>query len=480
MLGLSLFSLLFRRNKIRVACGILFVLLLFSMFSVAFFAPKTIATETYEPSLTVYGFVQKDIIDPSNILLYQSNGKNQTLEYSIDTSKNISFAVTKVQLGKQFENASTDGVVAGSTEVTLEKNLLLDSNNIRYLLLKISNSSAITNTTVFYGKTIEDTLDLTITGSEYIIFIADAEALAGDIAAYEIKVLFGFVDEYANNYLIQLSLLTNGNSRGYNSVSKIAYCYMNLTKTNVMQIQINKLLQDVGLAVHPSKITFVRYGILFRPNTISASYSVAGKIYAAIISPEPWKIGNVIVNNTKIFETKEISSTLGIYKIADAQIPFIYNVPADPDPDADTLKIKYEWSFMLPDDSALSFSNVVANLTLPNYQGFSIDNVTEFYIDLVDKMDTLKNHKAGDVITVMTSPSVGDLHQISITIKYPEDIYDQIITNQVAFVWYDPGTWTVSFWAVIASILSILFGGIGYKYARAKQREAATAAFKKK
>ena len=248
---------------------------------------------------------------------------------------------------------------------------------------------------------------------------------------------------------------------------------------NSIQYSFEYVFENL-LSVEVTKLDSIKFYCWMQANT-TTSQTISKVLFRAFfIQASKTKINSVLLNKTNSisFKASAITTTRDIEKIADTVIPIKKQLAPKKIPNSDTLEIEYDYEFSIPDDSALSFSNVVVNMTLPDYEKFSVNNVTEFYVDLEDKLDTLQNIKPGDTITVMQNPTPGNLHQIQITIKYSEDIYDKLITEKVTFVWYDPDTWTVAFWGFVAAVLSLV--GIGVGWAKAKQREAATKAFTKK
>ena len=176
------------------------------------------------------------------------------------------------------------------------------------------------------------------------------------------------------------------------------------------------------------------------------------------------------MNNTNsicIPADNKITSIIDIEKIADAQIPFKYSPSPDYYPDADDLTIKYSWDIVLPDDAALSFSNLQLNYT------HGSGNVTEFWVSGTDKTDSYKNLKAGDEVTLLTSLTPGVLYNVKVKIVYTEDDYDEFVTSQVTFLWYDPSTWSAWFWGLLATVFGFFSAGLA-AYIKRRQRKAAT------
>ncbi|MGQ4916045.1 MAG: hypothetical protein ACP6IU_15035, partial [Candidatus Asgardarchaeia archaeon] len=424
--------------------------------------------------------VTKDIIDINNIFKYtDQNGENQTLQYwQVQSDKNMSFDVLNIELQQQFLNA-TKTSATGSTELTEQIDLLQDANYINYLLFKVTNTSSLTSAT-WYWKQFENDVDIDVSNTYYLLYAGEINVIQGDVADYILTVKFVFTDQFANEKEIWLQFRAQSDTTYEDTVNNALVHQQNVTQSCIIQVRIQDLLDALGKSYKLVKLSKIRYYLSFKTATTisSSSYEVASMIYSALVLPQKFEINSITINHTKTISVKasRISGSLKINKIADVSIPALLDLQTydpsrsdDKEPfidvdSAGNYKIKYTWKFSLSDDPAIQFSNTQVNLTLPNYEGFSVANITEFIVDTQDELSTLQNYKAGDEITILSNPSVGDLHLIIMTIAYPVEIYNAIMGEGVGifyFITHPVDAMYYIFGFILAVIFSYLKWGRG-------------------
>ena len=373
--------------------------------------------------MKITGILTKDVVDLTNIFKYtDENGAEQTLPYAVDADRNISFVVTMIELEKQFENATTVST-EGSTALSATVDLLRDSNYISYLLFKVTNNTALSAST-WYNQYFSNSIDELVDNNYYVIYIAKLEALSGDIVAYSLILKLKFYDEFANEREIWLRL---GSSYDLYEDTSGALVHSQLaSNSTIIQIKLDDVITSLGKSWTLTKLVEITYYLSFKTNTtLSSNYEIAAMIYTAIISQKEFKINDIVVNDTKTLEfkaTKTITSTLEINKIADVSIPFEYIPEPERAFDANNFAAKYDWLFSLPDDDALIFSSVVANVTLGDLDDYTA-NISYFYVSGTDYKQTLQNQKYYSFAV-----SAGVQYYVSLKFEgLPESVYDSLI-----------------------------------------------------
>ncbi|MCD6485258.1 MAG: hypothetical protein J7L47_09145 [Candidatus Odinarchaeota archaeon] len=468
-------------GKRKILFGFMFSLFVVSM--LGGFASVQ-ATTNYTPQIFVYSDLTKDVVDLNNVFRYVDNsGNNATLQYyQVQSGKNITFHVTGIEFSRQFENASLDGTITCSGSNSYDVDLLKDTNGISYLMLKIWNTSAISTSSWYYLQ-LDNTVEKTLPDPEntWILFIGKVQNISAS-ASYYLQVAYTIKDEFSNQYTIILKF--HYNDRGYTGDTIYVYVERDY---NIIQVNMKALLDSVGLSIRPSKLVKVSYKVAYyEADTLEQQYTFAGMIYAAaVIDDKPLKINDVLLNATAevtIPATDKIRSTIPVNKIADVQIPAVLNLQVyDPNIDGDKepfwdldkagdYKIKYTWKFSLPDDPAIQFSNTQVNLTLPDFDGFSISNITEFIVDTQDELSGLSSYKAGDEITVISNPSTGDLHLIIMTISYPVEIYNAIMGEGAGWFYFLTNPLGALYFG-IGVVISVIAGYLGVKSLKKKGEE---------
>jgi len=488
MLGVFSFlkTLLFRKNKIRVAGGVLILVFLLSIVLSAAFVPNVAATGVRKPELKLYGIVTKDIVNMSNVYTYiDQNGNNRTLHWEVNSDENITIKIGDILFKDTFLNSSTQGDVVLSHGTNAKWQYLCDSNGIPYILGEVHNDTSGEET--FYASLV-DTVDITFSSDDYIIIVAKVIDYKASYAQIETKLRF--VDMGGEDHILNIfienrtgsdSISLTDSSVPFGSDGKsddVIFTTYNkpiLSDFYIICFNVNNIFERAGLSTEIVKCTAVVYLTVGGVSTSYADNYVKVAFKMLTIRNSIPKINDIELNDTTSISfkaTSKITSNYDIVRIANAKIPFMYYPSADKIPDDKELTIKYSWDIVLPDDDALSFSNLELNYT------HGSGNITEFWVQGTDKTDSYKSLKEGDEVTLLTSLTPGTLYNIKVKIAYTEDQYDALITEKVAFVIWKPETWPVAFWGLIATILSAF--GITVKWVRAKKREAATKAFSKK
>lgn len=455
------------------------------MFVLASVSNATYSVATIkEPGLTIKGVESHDIYDLSNIFYVKD--ADVVLPYEPNTAENISFAVTSIELAKQFENATTDSsLVTINAANDYYVDLLRDANGISYLLLKEYNKTVLSAST-WYELALTNDLNLEVGNNYYIIFIAKAEMLKGTASAFLIRTRFDVVDEFGNSYSVEINLQTNREEIGYSaSINKI-YVYLNLTKSNAVQYKLQDLIDAVGISINVRKITKVTYSISYlTPATLSDSaYECAGMFYTAILTKTAFKINDILVNNTKTIgfkATDSISSTLEINKIADVSIPFEWMPEPEKSYDSDSLSVKYDYLFSLDSYSGeVSYSGVTANFTLNDFADSSKANITYFYVSGSDYSSELESN---GYYSWSVSPDTQ--YYVSAKFKVSRNVFYSLVGVEEA----PPLTWATFpdwlryyFWYVVAIIASILapVAGAGLYNKAQEEKAKAKASYKNK
>ncbi|MCD6485196.1 MAG: hypothetical protein J7L47_08825 [Candidatus Odinarchaeota archaeon] len=448
------------------------------------------ATTNYTPQIFMYSDITKDIVDMNNVFLYKDeNGENVTLSYWVpNTDENMTFSILNVELTRQFENATVDtSLLSFGAELSASVELLRDSKDISYLLIKVSNSSALTADT-WYGVSLTNLIsgDFYVDNSYYALMIGQIVALNGTISNYNQKFRMVFLDEFNNEITIRILLNFNATEMYWEDTIGALNYMINGSEYNVVQVKLQKILDNLTKSYSLVKLKSIQYEVLFKTgSTLSSYYEIAGKFYACRVLSEPFKIENTFVHKLSTISVKadsSITSTIGIKKIADVTIPAkldlqVYdpNIGEDKEPfwdmdKAGDYKIKYTWKFSLVDDPAIQFLNTQVNLTLPNYSGFSIENVTEFIVNTQDELSSLSSYKAGDEFTVISNPSVGDLHLIIMTIAYQVSIYTEIMSQGAGWFYFVTHPLEALYW-VVGIIVTVIGAVLGIGWVKSKGEE---------
>ena len=441
-----------------------------------FFVSKATNSVT-EPSLILKGTETHDVYDLSNVFYVKTSDGAIELPYEPDVSKNISFSVLSVEPEKQFENVTLVSPSGDTDKFDYTIDLLRDANGISYLLMKMTNKTALAPNTWYYIQ-FENTIEKEVDNDYYLLLMGEVEALQGTMEFYYLHFQLVFLDEYGNEREIWLDLesndLDNIDLTWERSTGQLVH-RQNATKSNAIQIQIRWILETLGKSWSIVKLEKVRYKVAFyTASTLDSQYEIAGKVYTAIVSPVAFKVNNVLLNYTKTISfkaTRSISSTLEINKIADVSIPFVYTVEPEKSCDAESLSIKYDYLFSLPSDSALSFSSVIANVTKGD------GNVSYFYINGADYKETLESQGY-----YSWSVSAGTQYYVTLKIEYTEEQYDAIIgiDSPPPLTWATAGDW-LSYWfwyivGIVAAILTPIIGSSIAKKAKAGKRRSKSAA----
>jgi len=444
------------KNRI-LALGLIFA------FIVVCFTPIPVKANVTEAQITIYGTVKKDIENLSNIFEYKDDeGNLATLGYEV--YNNLTIDLQKIQLERQFENASVSGVFLGATELDKTVELLQDANGIRYLLLKGKNNTALTAET-WYTVSLTDTVDKQIDNDYYVIVSAIPTALSGSnsLEILRASVEFRIYDSYLNKYQIKIEFDPDySNMQIMTVIPRPGYDYavsvfLNSSKFRVFQMKIQDILDAVSSGTKLSKLFEVYYYVTaYTATTISdSSIEFAGEFRYAILSEKLFTINGYVVNGTtlSIPATKTLTSTLNITKIADVQIPFEWIPEPEKYFDVDDYIASYEWRPILPDDSELSFSNVALNFTKPK------GKVLELYVNAQDYLDKIASAENGTDVTLLSSISAGTQYFIDCKVQYDCDDFLEIAEKEPSpSFWQAPLAWLAyKFWGVVL----VIFNAIG-------------------
>jgi len=456
---------------------VLFVLVLVGLFGMnLLMGVMPVHAAATKPQLDLYGMVQKDIINLNDVLLYQDeDGNNQSLPYVVDDNRNITIGVGDIKWDTQFLNATIVPLTLGSAAVDGYAQYLTDSNGIPYVLVyayNVSNSPTV-------NAYLVNTLDYTFETNAYFVFCTKIFLAEGSTPRirFDLKLLDVGGEDHYLTFIVWNSSGTN-NIRLLDTDSdcddlvddvQVDIYEANIGEYYAYQFKISDLFTTAGLNTEITKIEAIHYRVVQSTSSLGDN-EIKGIFKYAFISNKLVKINDKIVNGTQItYKASDgITTTRDVIKIADAQIPFKYSPTPDHYADANALTIKYSWDIVLPDDAALSFSNLELNFTMGS------GNVTEFWVNGEDKYNTYKDLDAGDEVTLLTSMTPGTLYNIKVKIAYTATEYDELVTEKhSAFIWYDPSTWSAWFWGLLATIAGFFSAGLA-AYFKRRQRKAAT------
>jgi len=330
-----------------------------------------------------------------------------------------------------FENNS---IAKGSTTdsaASSDWQYLIDINQIPYIFVVVHNATSTPGAT-FYSQKQLTTDRFFSPDAYYLVTFKFIDYTAVNPRAF---IYLGLTDEGGEDHELDIELriasgtngtaLINSDSDGKTDDVRLTLYFSSLSAYFTVQIKIAYLFESVGLNTNFVKVNYIKYHIAGAVNDSIADNYIKAAIRHTVISNKGIKVNDNYVNGTKIELDTTVILTTGDYeitKIADVSIPFKYSPQAEKTFNANALSAKYDWLFSLPDDNSLSFSSVVANLTLGDLESYT-ENISYFYVSGTDYKETLQNQGYYSFAV-----SAGVQYYISLKFEgLPESVYDSLI-----------------------------------------------------
>lgn len=462
-----------RDVRVRNVIFVVFAFLL--IFSIAMRFPPALCVT--EPKVTIYGTLTKDVTDLSNIWTWVDEDGNKTLPYS--RTANITVSVGNIHFEEPFLNASTQGTFDCPAGIELTAQYLTDASGIPYILLYAKNTSAIAS---YYAK-LRDKVDLTIDPDSYVVFAG--KIFLNDTADPRFSIELKLIDAGGEDHYLTIWFNAYSGTdsidafdTGSDSDSVADDARVKLYNTDVLndyvvvQFKISDILTAAGLSTEIVKVEEIIYQIAY---VAPAAGDNELKVFFryAFISSKAVKINNVILNGTTIsLDADSITINRNVKKIADVVIPFEYELPPrSKSYNPDALEVTYEWLVddeVLPNDPALSFSDVNLNYTVPSGE------IVSLYINGADYLSSIPSDaEAGDKVTLL-SLRVGTQYLIISKVKYSGEEFDAIVGTETPppLTWATFADWlSYYFWHIVFVLASAL--GIAGLASHAKRQKRA-------
>ena len=444
-------------NKKIFVLGFLFLFL--------FLTVSEVQATVVEPSLTVYGTVTKDVTDLSNIWLYENdNGENETLPYT--RNGNLTIQVGKIKFPEPFLNKTVTAFAeAGMSQYDSELQLLQDADEIPYILFTMTNSSALTAGTM-YDRYFTFSVDTTLTDNSHLLIAIKTLTNTSDISRIRVDTGLWLVDEGGEDHVVFFMFDTSITDYSYSVVDyaisdsdtatdDVQFAVpLRFGELQCFQIKIDEI--NNILSVSNVKITKGIIRMFVKTDASQSTSQAKTQIKIFNRFEKEVKINDITLNrtNTITIDSDTLNPTVEIEKIADVQMPFKYTLEPERSFNDNELSVRYNWEFILPDDSTLSFSNVKLNTTAPS------GTPESFYINGQDYLSSIENEDSGAEVTVLNSISAGTQYIVTMKVIYSETEYDEIVeTENPPPFWRNPAEaifwWFWSFIGFIASILSL-------------------------
>ena len=224
----------------------------------------------------------------------------------------------------------------------------------------------------------------------------------------------------------------------------------------VLQFKIADIFENAGLTTNIVKATQIQYAFL--QNCVASSDNEGKALFRMFfISEKKITVNSKPLNGTSVqLDSDTIDINCEIEKIVDVQIPFRWQPEAEKAYDDKNQIIDYDFEFLLPDDTALSFSDVKLNFTVPSGE------IQSLWINGQDYLSNVENKDPGTEITLLSSISAGTQYIVNCKVKYSEEEYYEL-AQQIKLAWWSPRSWIDKLLAVLLAIVNF-FGGIGATY----------------
>ncbi|RLC74569.1 MAG: hypothetical protein DRJ03_31740 [Chloroflexi bacterium] len=437
--------------------GLILALLLVFAFM---FSEASFSITVTEAGITVYGDVTKDVINTSDIWVYEDKtGNNATLPY--ERNGNISLTFGNIHFANAFENASTQNIEL-TTGASGWAQYLTDSNGIPYILVYAHNTTDVTCLMAKIVNKAEKTIDI----NSYVVFSAKLLLAEGTEAkaGIELKMIdTGGEDHYVIIWLVNSSgtdsITLDDSTSDSDSLSDdiVVTCHREITANYYfLQFKISDVFTKAGLSTEIVKLE----QIIYRVHTYAVANSdseIKAAFRCAFITNKKVTINGKPLNGTSInLDSDTITINREIKKIADVQIPFEWILEPKKTYDDKNLIIDYDFEFLLPDDAALSFSNVKLNFTVPSGE------IQSLWINGQDYLSSVENKDPGTEITLLSSITASTQYIVNCKVKYSEEEYYEL-AQQIKLAWWSPRSWIDKLLAVLLAIVNF-FGGIGATY----------------
>ena len=450
------------------------------------------AAEIQHPRLVVYGQVTKPVYPGRSIFEYKDDqGLSSTLPFERQ-DENISISFANIKFSKNFENNSVSlgtEVESSAAETSLTSDVLVE-NDLEYVYLKVTNTSALSPSTSYsenIGLTISDEPAVT---NDYYIFVTAKVKTPNTLDAWHLELRFKFKDVGATNREIRIAICGEGSGETIGTYSSTAVIYTVYGKDNVwftVQYKIQDLFDAAGVTWSLSKLTGVVYKVWFKTGeTVESSVMVEAFVRHFFLSPskiyidDPAYTDGLVVNGTSGQFTPQAGDIIQVYganatKIVGVTIPWQVEVTPEIDKDPDNLRMQYTWEFTMPKSPSsvgdtLTFSNT--NMTLYGYKDG--DAWDKLYLNGVDKLSSIASLKVPSdtdywTYALATSLSEGNMYQAIARIQYTADEYDSLTTAPLFFE--NPVAWIIyKFWSLVIAVAAFL--GLSATWAVKQRRKA--------
>jgi len=370
------------------------------------------AAEIQHPRLIVYGQVTKPIYPGRPIFEYKDDqGLSSTLPFERQ-DKNISISFANIVFDENFENKTVTDKSA-STGWSLEASVLGTDNE--YILLKITNSSAINANTDYKGY-VRQYVDIPITSKSYVLFTAYASESLDSISYALVSLQMLVVDSGGNKHWVTIAFFSYAgtNTIAYSASTTIDSVTTDLIEVKIygvtsyytIQKQIGDIISSAGQNFNPEKITRICLFLLSHTASSITDSSLSAIAYirhvsvtSSVVYIDDGTENGLIVNGTSGNFGYSAGDIINVYganatKIVGVTIPWQIEVTPEIDKDLDNLRMQYTWEWTMPKSPSevgdtLTFSNT--NMTLYGYKDG--DAWDKLYLNGVDKLSSIASKK---------------------------------------------------------------------------------------
>lgn len=457
-----------------------------------------VAAEIQHPRLIVYGQVTKPVYVGRSIFEYKDDqGLSSFLPFN-RTDENITINFEDILFTPNLHNTTiTDVTVDNALTLTRD---YLTVNDLSYIYMKITNSSALSASTV-YRAYIKQVVDMPISNDNYMVFTGLLHKVAGDnLGPITVCAAFYCKDQGAIDRGLVFIINPGASSDSISSTSgtlydtfpnSIDYVYYQISCNDnqwvTKQIKIEDMLEKAGVNWVLTKVTAIYYVIKFTTgSTLDASSSIEAKIRNFFLTTgkvyidDPSYENGLVINGTSGQFTPSAGDTIQIYganatKIVGVTIPWQVEVTPEIDADPDNLRMQYTWTFTMPKSPSevgdtLTFSNT--NMTLIGYKDGSAWD--KLYLNGVDKLSSIASLKVDETLgywkyALATSLTEGNMYQAIGRVEYTAEEYDSL--TDVPLFWQNPVAWIMyKFWSLMIAIAA--FFGLSTSWMIKQRRKA--------
>jgi len=453
------------------------------------------------PQVKVFGDVQKTVYEGRSIFEYKDDqGLSSVLPFERQEKQNITINFANIVFSENFENKSiASATVTKPNEMSVTSDVLT-SNELEYIYLKETNSSALATNTYYDAKwTLSISDEPAITNDYYLFFTAKNKKTGTNIAIWGIYVKFIFKDSGATTRYILVDIKGSSGTSGVTSDETTVY-YIQYGKDNTyftLQLKIKDLLDKANKSWSLVKLTGIEYVLSIKTGTtldesstlegwINHAFVTTSKVY---IDDPQYENSELIVNGTSGKFTAGAGDVINVYganctKIMSVTIPWQVEVTPTIDKDPDNLRMQYTWEWTMPKSptgvgDTLTFSNT--HMTLYGYKDG--DAWDKLYLNGVDKLSSIASKKVPTTTGSLpywtyglaSSLTEGNMYQAIARVQYTSEEYDSL--TDVPLFFENPIAWIqYKFWSVIIAVCSFL--GLSSAWAMKQRRKAQIAKVK--